>query len=419
MSTATLNPPNNLPTLTDRRTLGPWYAAEFLNSFAITLYSTCAYFFAEKFLHATPVQCLWLSAGWGFAYVPFALLSGYLTEKWGQRRLILRLSTGCVFTALLGLLIIIFPACQNLWMLFLAMTAVNFTCNQIWPPMESAITRTPGKMRLSTRIALYNLTWSSASFIAFFVVSYVQTLGWYAIFIIPALGFLVSTLIIFGLGIPQKLIGSQEIHNEENAADAPPTDPAQIARARTLLHMAWIGNAMAYVAINVLIPVLPTLVKLSGVTLESTVAVIVSTWALTRFVGFFITWRWSGWHYSVRWMIASYILLMASFTAILALPANIPLLLTAEVVFGLSTALLYFASLYYAMHVSSGGGGHAGIHEALIGLGIGVGPAVGALAGTSGDVTKIDPYTIGAVVGVLFLGLVSLIILGFRAGSKK
>ena len=59
---------------------------------------------------------------------------------------------------------------------------------------------------------------------------------------------------------------------------------------------------------------------------------------------------------------------------------TVPMLILMQIVFGLATATVYSSSLYYAMHVSEGHGGHAGIHEALIGLGICIGPAVSALA---------------------------------------
>ena len=46
----------------DLRTLGPWYAVEFLNSFACTLLTAGCYDYATDVLHATPSARLWLSA---------------------------------------------------------------------------------------------------------------------------------------------------------------------------------------------------------------------------------------------------------------------------------------------------------------------------------------------------------------------
>lgn len=416
----------------DIRTLGPWYLAEFIHSFAVTLYTTCAYFFAAEKLGAGPEARLWLSAGWGFTYVFFALLAGYWSEKWGPRRLIVRMGLGCVLTALTGLLTLHGASwgINTVFVFFLAMTSFNFTCNQLWPPLESAITRSPGKMRLSTRMAMYNVCWGGSSFIAFFGAPYVITWGWDLVFILPAVGCLVSSIIVIKWAIPEQLIGAEHVPDDEPSGGV--EDANLVQRAKMLLYMAWIGNAMAYVAINVLIPLLPTVVKIAGAGRSGArvggavwlAAIVISGWPLLRTAGFLFTWRVTAWHYSVRWMIGSYVILLGSFVAMLAWPANLPLLLGAEVLFGLSTALLYSASLYYAMHVSSGAGGHAGIHEALIGMGIGIGPTAGALAGrlgfgggTAGS-DGIEPGVIWAVGGILGAGLIALGVLGVKAGKR-
>ena len=59
---------------------------------------------------------------------------------------------------------------------------------------------------------------------------------------------------------------------------------------------------------------------------------------------------------------------------------SIWLLLAAEVGFGLSIGLIYYSSLYYAMNASEKQGSNAGLHEAMIGAGLFIGPAFGAAA---------------------------------------
>jgi phosphoribosylglycinamide formyltransferase-1 len=151
-------------------------------------------------------------------------------------------------------------------------------------------------------------------------------------------------------------------------------------RAQTLLTMAWMGNALAYVAANVLLPVKMRLAGEAGIVDLATAAAITSVWGFLRVFGFIALWKWSGWHYRVRWLLGAQITLWLSFVLMMVINTQ-PMLVAMQVVFGLATAMLYASSLYYAMHVSDGHGGHAGIHEALIGLGICIGPAVGAIAG--------------------------------------
>ena len=57
---------------------------------------------------------------------------------------------------------------------------------------------------------------------------------------------------------------------------------------------------------------------------------------------------------------------------------SIELLLVAQVSFGLSIGLIYYSSLYYSMNVTENQGSNAGLHEAMIGAGLFIGPAFGA-----------------------------------------
>ena len=72
-------------------------------------------------------------------------------------------------------------------------------------------------------------------------------------------------------------------------------------------------------------------------------------------------------------------LLIFSFAAILVAP-SLPVILAAQIVFGAAIGLIYYSSLFYSMDASETKSEHGGIHEAAIGLGNFVGPAVGAAA---------------------------------------
>jgi MFS family permease len=176
------------------------------------------------------------------------------------------------------------------------------------------------------------------------------------------------------------MIGKE--HVRDDAAGEHELDiPSKRRRAATLLLVAWTGNALSYVAIYVLIPLLAQLANLAGVGTLVGGGMITSAWSFMRFAGFVLAWVWVGWHYKGRWLIGAQVVLVASFFFMLTVhhPA---VFVATQMIFGLAVALVYSSALYYAMHVSSGHGGHAGIHEALIGLGTAVGPAIGALAGT-------------------------------------
>jgi hypothetical protein len=88
---------------------------------------------------------------------------------------------------------------------------------------------------------------------------------------------------------------------------------------------------------------------------------------------------------------------------------SIGLLLAAQVGFGLSIGLIYYSSLYYSMNVTENHGSNAGVHEAMIGAGLFIGPAVGAatlyLIPTA---ISIGAWSVGGLLCAGFSGLVFL-----------
>jgi len=102
-----------------------------------------------------------------------------------------------------------------------------------------------------------------------------------------------------------------------------------------------------------------------------------SVWFFVRMFAFIGLWRWTGWHYRFRWLLTAFAGLGASFITIMLAPV-LWLAVAAQVVFGLALGLIYYSSLFYSMDVGESKGEHGGLHEAAIGLGICVGPALGA-----------------------------------------
>src|SRR5262249_18491042 len=112
----------------------------------------------------------------------------------------------------------------------------------------------------------------------------------------------------------------------------PHLNPRPIAKARMFQRMAWLANPFAYIAINTLVAVMPALAARLG--LSATFAGFYgSLWCFARFGAFFLLWFWQGWYYRFGWMVAAYVALVATFTAMLISP-NLTCLITAQVVFG-------------------------------------------------------------------------------------
>jgi predicted MFS family arabinose efflux permease len=175
--------------------------------------------------------------------------------------------------------------------------------------------------------------------------------------------------------------------------------------------MALFANPFAYVALNTIVAVIPQLTK--DLHLSPTSAgFFCSIWFFVRLGTFLLLWQWTTWHYHFSWLASAFLGLAVSFAAILLVP-NLWVLAGAQVVFGLSVGLIYYSSLFYAMDVGETKGEHGGIHEAALGLGIFLGPAVGATA------LRIAPAHSNsgawAVTGLLLIGFVLLFVIKGKA----
>ena len=102
----------------------------------------------------------------------------------------------------------------------------------------------------------------------------------------------------------------------------------------------------------------------------------------------------------------AFALLIVSFAAILVAP-NLAVVLIAQIFFGVAIGLIYYSSLFYALDASDTKSEHGGIHEAAIGAGNCLCPAIGAAAlWLAPDSASIGAW---AVSGLLTAGLGGLL----------
>ncbi|MDD5170459.1 MAG: hypothetical protein PHN75_16705, partial [Syntrophales bacterium] len=177
--------------------------------------------------------------------------------------------------------------------------------------------------------------------------------------------------------------------------------------SRQLLHMAWLANPLSYVAINTVLPLIPTISERLGLS-TGAAGILCSVWMFARLAAFGILWRWTGWHYRFGWLIGAFTVMTVCFAGFVH-PWSVSMLLAAQVGFGMSVGLIYYSSLFYSMNASEEKGTHGGLHEAMIGAGLFVGPACGATA------LFLLPAPAGGawpVTGLLVAGLMGLIWMG-------
>jgi predicted MFS family arabinose efflux permease len=390
--------------MTHRQLKVGYFALAALNTLATSYYFNYLFFFLRDHFGFGDRQNLWVSALHGFIYIFAAWQCGKFAERRGQ---LLSLKLG--FAALAGVVIggaLLPGVVSQLAMVAVYSVVLLFT----WPALESLVSERESRAGVQRMVGIYNCTWAGAAAIAYFTGGKLyDALGKGAIFWLPAILFAAQLLLALWL---------EERHDKVIAATPlPPKEAAHQSEAEAMhlpvnpqafLKMAWLASPFAYIAINTLFAVMPGIAQKLGLS-PTRVGLFCSVWLFGRLAAFAILWRWHGWHYRFRYLLGAFVLLIASFTAVL-LAHELWIVVVAQIALGLATGLIYYSSLFYAMDVGEAGSEHSGLHEAFIGLGIFLGPALGAATLQFLPKTFNPEITSAlAVAGLLTVGLGSLI----------
>ena len=340
------------------------YTLEGLNSFGVVIYFNYLYFYFRDWYGFDNQRNLELAAFIGLVYTFASWQAGRFAARFGY------------FTALkcgYGLMAVGLLAAAQIHSAGYAVAVacvINVGMCLIWPTLEALVSE--GAVAANA-VGLYNITWATTNAVAYFIGgTLIEKFGYQCIFYLPFVIMLVQIELAYRL----------EKHRPKVAA-APPgvvhaPDPRRPtpARAKSFQHMAWLANPFAYIAINTLLAVMPGVAARFHLS-PMLAGFACSLWCFVRLGMFVVLWRWTAWHYRFAGLAAAYALLVVSFATILMTPV-LGILIAAQVGFGAAIGLIYYSSLFYAMDASDSNSEHGGIHEAAIGVGNCVGPAVGA-----------------------------------------
>jgi len=340
------------------------YTLEGLNSFGVVIYFNYLYFYFRDWYGFDNQRNLELAAFIGLVYTFASWQAGRFAARFGY------------FTALkcgYGLMAVGLLAAAQIHSAGYAVAVacvINVGMCLIWPTLEALVSE--GAVAANA-VGLYNITWATTNAVAYFIGgTLIEKFGYQCIFYLPFVIMLVQIELAYRL----------EKHRPKVAA-APPgvvhaPDPRRPtpARAKSFQHMAWLANPFSYIAINTLLAVMPGVAKQFNLS-PMLAGFACSLWCFVRLGMFVVLWRWTAWHYRFAGLAAAYALLVVSFATILMTPV-LGILIAAQVGFGAAIGLIYYSSLFYAMDASDSNSEHGGIHEAAIGVGNCVGPAVGA-----------------------------------------
>ncbi len=382
-----------------------YFTLEALNSFAGTFFLFYLFFLMRDEFGFSTRDNLLLTALHGFVYVFASWQGGRFTQRFGYFTALKLGFLGMAIGLSLGLIV---PGVTGQ---VLALLGWTLPCCLIWPSLEALVTEGEDYQGTARMVGRYNIVWSGASAVAYFSGGWLwERFGRQGLY-----GICISLMVvqfIFTLWLER---GAKKSPRSVKPISEPAHQPEAGALCQSLppqrfLQMAWLANPFAYVAINTVGAVIPQLAQKFQLSPTQS-GVFCSLWFFVRTFAFIGLWRWTGWHYRFRWLLAAFIGLVVSF-ATMMLAAQFWLVLVAQLVFGCAVGLIYYSSLFYSMDVGEAKGEHGGLHEAAIGLGICIGPAVGAAAlSLPAQAANAGSW---AVSGLLSVGLGGLIWLRTR-----
>ena len=383
---------------TSCRRLWPVYAVEGLTSLSSSLLMVGVFFYTQFRFGWGARQNLLLAAAQGVAYIMGALLADRLTRWLGRIPGLVLLHMLMAALGLAGWFAASASAVTAVLIAYTFMAAAN------WPVLEGLISTGVDAHQLSRRIGIYNLVWSGVA-AATVAVNGVIIQYWLAgVFLLPLLVHCLAVAIIL-IRVPPS---APPAASAADPGEGP--EPQLLQMRQQALWLSRIGLPAVYIvtyALVAMMPSLPTIQPL-GTTAKTLVG---SVWMVARFGAFLLLGASVWWHIRPRVILAAAALLLVAFigttipvSRLAGLPGaalvDLTWMIAWQVLLGLAMGMIYCGSLYFGMVLSEGSTEHGGYHEALIGVGQVMGPAVGALVpgGLTGGITAVAGLTALAVL---------------------
>lgn len=266
-----------------------FYIIELINSYAAVYYSNFLFFYLQRTFGFGEVGNLLTAALGGFVYVIAAWQGGKLAQRYGCIRLLALGCCGVILSLTLGLFFTTAPV----QIIVFCLWTVGVCC--IWPSLESLISERAGAS-LAKMVGIYNIIWAAGSALGYFTAGIlIEKLGMASVFWLPLVLTTVELAIVFWAASYRKK------ENDYPEQDEPLAEAVNAAKAQQFLQMAWFANPCSYVAINTVIPLIPSIAgKLHFST--GMAGIVCSIWMFARLVAFAVLWQWTGWHYRFRWL---------------------------------------------------------------------------------------------------------------------
>ncbi|MFW5867654.1 MAG: MFS transporter [Armatimonadota bacterium] len=336
-------------------------------------------------LGASPSMLGWLGTIGALVYATGCIFTGTLSDRFGRRVLV---SASC---AMCGAVWLTMTQAGSPAQLLAILPFSGAGISMFWPPIQAWMSEITvgGRDRLNRNIGGFNIAWTIGLMLgpvvagfAWDIDRYVPSLtdamnnagvtgdvGRYAPFVLAALCAII--VLILAQTIPRHVPGGGEAAPEDKDFVRPHSNVAS-----RFLHLAWIANFASWFgrALNIVVfTKIATEMGLSG----STIGITVAMFLAGQLLMFLYLRNRSGWQYRLWPLLAA--LGIAAGAWGLAWFARSPWVFgLAFAIAGMGAGVTYVSSLYYSLEGQSvSRGTRAGIHEAVLGSGVFLGPLAG------------------------------------------
>lgn len=320
-------------------------------------------------------------------YTIMCVACGSLSDRWGRRK------PAVIACAVSGAVWLVMLLAQNPYHLLALMPLSGAALALLWPSLQAWLGDLCGDNRRSLNriLSLFNVSWSAGLMFGPLVAGVLWDQGHYLAFVVPTLLVGFSILILYTTTLPAVQAGSA---TALKAAVSP-------EKAQLFLYLAWIGNFASWFSRGVVNSMFPKLGDELGFS-HSLVGLLLFIAGLAPLIAFGIARLSHRWHYHLRVLLVAELVGMASMF-LAGLVSSPGLFALAFALSGLCAGVTYVSSLMYSLEGGSQDRGkRSGLHEAVLGLGIVLGPLFGGLLGQF--VTLHSPFLASGVVFVLAMG---------------
>ncbi len=342
----------------------------------------------------------------------FALLAipcGRLSDRI-ERRYILYAACLLLSAVSIGLAL-----CRNSGHLMSVFPGIGISMALFFPVYEAWLAEREGEGELIQRIMLFNLFWSIGMTLGPAFSSYLYgEANPFRPFYLAGVFAILTLLTIWASRIAKSDPSNPSVHTDESDPESPeilyPPPPVRM----TYLHLARCANFVSWFALGVLRQLAPKLMLEMGIRpiiygnlmlilggVQTLAFLVLGTGYSTR------------WHYRFSPLFIVQVLAILSFLSI-GLAQHMILWAFAFPVIGVSVAFTYFSSLYYGLDRHMDKGNKSGWHEAILGVGILLGPFLGGISADSSLGVQ-SPYLLCAVaIAIAILIEIFILFKNFR-----